>query len=232
MSKDEKHVQMKLVELPESHIPTIREAAKKRRSQMVRRPSVEEIYESAVQDAVTRLDNKVLNQLESTQKEMQALAKTVSTQSQKNDELLEQNRRYQNTLEKLLPSLSEQVINKKNPQFVVSQSEWGQADVTTVSIKGPAEAIYPYTAGILGQFVGISPSRMGIILRKFDIFDDPTYHHTFSTGGRSQCQKYKLSSLKEIFIRRTNPKYSQILTENEISQIHNFLKMKASENAL
>jgi hypothetical protein len=85
---------------------------------------------------------------------------------------------------------------------------------------------------MLGQFVGIGATRMGIILRQFEIFDDPIYHHAVSTGGRSVCHKYKLSALKEIYIRSSDFKYSTILKRKEIDQIHLFLKMKAQENAL
>ncbi|MGE0201762.1 MAG: hypothetical protein AB7P76_12460 [Candidatus Melainabacteria bacterium] len=247
MASEETPIQMKIVESPDSSMPNIQNAAnKKRQKQLAEERDRNEIYRDAVRDAVSQLDQKILNQLESTEKELKAtkeelletrtsqnrLASTIDKQSQKSDALLEQNKRYQNTLDKLLPSITEMVINNKDPHVVYSSSEWATPDVVMTGGKIPTEVVYNYTAGILGQFVGINAARMGIIFRKFEIFNDPVYHHALPTGGRSVCHKYKLSALKEIYFRRNDPKYSDILKHYEIQQIQTFLQMKAKENAL
>jgi hypothetical protein len=38
--------------------------------------------------------------------------------------------------------------------------------------------------------------------------------------------------LKEVYIRRADPKYAHILKRNEAEQIQAFLQMKAQENGL
>lgn len=231
MSKDNEGqvIQMKIVESPKVQNG---EGLKKRQRARLSFHKTEQAYDVVVKEALRLLDNKILIELQSTKEELQSTQELITKQAQKSERIIEQNSRYQSTLEKLLPSITEQVISNRNPHVVYSDSDWVTPDVVLVSGKVPAETAYRYTASMLGQFVGIVPGRMGVLLRRFEIFDDPIYHHVFSVGSRSVCHKYKLTALKEIFLRKADPKYASILKSPEVDRIHTFLKMKAQENAL
>src|SRR6478609_1547483 len=158
----DKPIQMKLVEFPVSK--TLNKNVTSQRTARKQTISLESTaLRGAVKDITSQLDHKILKELEATRKELNAarqelhesrneMANAYKVQAKKNDALLEQNGRYQSTLEKLLPSITDMVINNKNPHVVYGQSEWGKADVVITNGKVPSEVVYAYTAGLLGQF--------------------------------------------------------------------------------
>jgi hypothetical protein len=123
----------------------------------------------------------------------------------------------------------EQSVNHDSPDIVFGHLSEGQeadmaiADGATV----PAEVLYILSTSEIAQKVGndkMSPSQMGITLRKLKIYGNSRFHHE-RKHGKTFLQCYKPCVIDEIYKRVANPTIYG-LDEGEVAKIVNRLKPK------
>ncbi|MCA9788996.1 MAG: hypothetical protein KC462_04450, partial [Cyanobacteria bacterium HKST-UBA05] len=147
---------------------------------------------------------------------------------EKLDKVSAQNERLANSLETVIPKFLDQSVNNVQRDIVFGQLKYGEkADVAIADeMKVASETLYSYSAGELAEKIGnenITPQRMGLILRALGIYGDPQFHHEYSISKKTRCQKYKQSTIDEIYRRLQNPKQYG-LDVFEVAKAANFIK--------
>lgn len=144
-----------------------------------------------------------------------------------------QAKRLASSLESVIPKFLDQSVNEEKPDLVLAQLKEGQqADVAIADgMTVPSEAIYTLSAGEIAKKVGndkMSPSQMGVALRKLKIYGDSKFHHE-RKHGKTLYQCYKPTVIDEIYRRVANPEIHD-LDADEVRKITNKLKPKEALN--
>jgi hypothetical protein len=138
-----------------------------------------------------------------------------------------QSKRLANSLELVIPKFIEQSVNHTNPDIVFGHLPEGKeadvaiADGTSIA----AEALYTLSAGDIAKRVGndkMSPSQIGISLRRLKIFGNPFFHHE-KKHGNTLIQCYKPCVIDEVYKRVADPEAFN-LDVAEVAKIVNRLK--------
>lgn len=143
----------------------------------------------------------------------QMLHQTQSENKQLRQDVKEttaQTKRLANSLEAIIPQITQHSVDHAAPHIVFGNLPEGKdADVAIVDgMKVPSESLYILTTGDIVERVGndnLTASFMGSILKWLGIFGDCRFHSPDRTGKKSFCQKYKPQVIDEIYRRIADP---------------------------